>query len=98
MVDVIGSIPSLGAGLVFGSILTFGAYQASQNPPNFVVQLVSSATLAGVMGMRYHRSGKLMPAGIICIMSTAIMLRAGFRFASQYLEPAGLDKTAVTSR
>ncbi|MCL4133819.1 UNVERIFIED_CONTAM: hypothetical protein GTU68_058061, partial [Idotea baltica] len=60
-----GSIPSLGAGLLFGSILTFGAYQLSQNPNNYYVSLGTSTILGGMMGMRYMNSGKFMPAGLI---------------------------------
>ena len=35
----LGSVPSLGAGLTFGGIAMFGAYQTSQNPKNVWVSL-----------------------------------------------------------
>ncbi|XP_044743351.1 transmembrane protein 14C-like [Chrysoperla carnea] len=76
-----GSIPSLGAGILFGSILSYGAYQASQSPPRYTVQLLATTTLAGVMGMRFYKSGKIMPAGLICIMSTAMLLRTSLKLA-----------------
>uniref|UniRef100_A0A0K8TP04 Putative conserved plasma membrane protein n=1 Tax=Tabanus bromius TaxID=304241 RepID=A0A0K8TP04_TABBR len=70
-----GSIPSLGAGLAFGAILGFGAHLTSQNPPKPLLQLGTSFVLAGVMGARFARSGKIMPAGAICIISCAALIR-----------------------
>lgn len=60
-----GSIPSLGAGLLFGSLLGFGAYQMSANPSNYYLTLGTSTVLGGIMGMRFINSGKFMPAGLI---------------------------------
>lgn len=60
-----GSIPSLGAGLLFGSLLGFGAYQLSSNPSNYYLTLGTSTVLGGIMGMRFLNSGKIMPAGLI---------------------------------
>lgn len=62
------SIPSLGAGLLFGSILGYGAFQTSQDPQNYSVILGSSAALGGMMGVRYYNSGKIMPAGLIALV------------------------------
>lgn len=50
---------------------------------NFVPQLNyadkhhtgTSLTLAGMMYMRWSKSGKLMPAGLICALSTASFIR-----------------------
>ncbi|KZC08961.1 Transmembrane protein 14C [Dufourea novaeangliae] len=58
------SIPSLGAGLFFGTILGYGAYQTSVDPTNVGVFLGASTTLGGVMGYRLYHSGKIMPAGV----------------------------------
>ncbi|XP_057161068.1 transmembrane protein 14C isoform X2 [Ursus arctos] len=60
-----GSVPSLAAGLLFGSLAGLGAYQLSQDPRNIWVFLATSGTLAGIMGMRFYHSGKFMPAGLI---------------------------------
>ncbi|XP_009448766.1 transmembrane protein 14C isoform X1 [Pan paniscus] len=60
-----GSVPSLAAGLLFGSLAGLGAYQLSQDPRNVWVFLATSGTLAGIMGMRFYHSGKFMPAGLI---------------------------------
>lgn len=71
----LGSLPSLGAGIAFGAILGLGAQMNSQNPPKPLLQLGTSIVLAGVMGSRWSRSGKMMPAGMICILSCATIVR-----------------------
>ncbi|XP_017774536.1 PREDICTED: transmembrane protein 14C [Nicrophorus vespilloides] len=70
-----GSVPSLGAGLLFGTALAYGAYQVSQDPSNYSTQLATSSILAGFMGYRFYNSGKIMPAGIVCAMSVAMIVR-----------------------
>nr|XP_025960574.1 transmembrane protein 14C-like isoform X2 [Dromaius novaehollandiae] len=60
-----GSVPSLVAGLLFGSFAGLGAYQLSQNPNNVWISLITSGTLTAVMGTRFYNSGKFMPAGLI---------------------------------
>lgn len=62
------SIPSLGAGLLFGSILGYGAFQSSQDPQSYGVILGTSAALGGMMGYRFYNSGKIMPAGLIAVI------------------------------
>ncbi|XP_003468780.1 transmembrane protein 14C [Cavia porcellus] len=73
-----GSVPSLAAGLLFGSLAGLGAYQLSQDPRNVWVFLVTSGTLAGIMGMRFYRSGKFMPAGLIAGASLLMVAKVGF--------------------
>ena len=63
-----GSIPSLGAGLLFGSILCYGAYQTSRNPNDFGLIFGTSTALGGLMGYRFYNSGKFMPAGIVTVL------------------------------
>ncbi|KAK9892084.1 hypothetical protein WA026_018286 [Henosepilachna vigintioctopunctata] len=70
-----GSIPSLVAGLVFGSALIYGAYQQSVVPPNYIPQLVTASILTGAMGCRFYNSGKIVPAGLICIISVAVIVK-----------------------
>ncbi|XP_048030304.1 transmembrane protein 14C isoform X4 [Megalobrama amblycephala] len=60
-----GSVPSLAAGLLFGGLAGFGAYQTSQDPKNIWVSLAASGTLAAIMGKRFYSSRKIMPAGLI---------------------------------
>ncbi|XP_054274926.1 transmembrane protein 14C-like [Macrosteles quadrilineatus] len=74
-----GSIPSLGAGLLFGSVLGFGAYQTSQNPNNYYTLLGTSTVLGGVMGARFYNSGRFMPAGLITVLSVMMICRLGVR-------------------
>ena len=77
-----GSLPSLGAGLLFGSAATFGAYQISQNPRNLSLALLTSGALLAVMGLRFYKSGKFMPAGLLAVVSLAQVARLGMRYAS----------------
>ncbi|XP_068215433.1 transmembrane protein 14C isoform X1 [Palaemon carinicauda] len=76
-----GSVPSLGAGLLFGSVLGYGAYQLSANPSNYYLTLGTSTVLGGMMGMRYLNSGKFMPPGLIAVLSLAMVARLGARAA-----------------
>uniref|UniRef100_A0A4W5L2M4 Transmembrane protein 14C n=1 Tax=Hucho hucho TaxID=62062 RepID=A0A4W5L2M4_9TELE len=64
-----GSVPSLAAGLLFGSLAGVGAYQISEDPKNIWVSLVTSGSLAGVMGKRFYGSRKMMPAGMMAAAS-----------------------------
>ncbi|XP_015218693.1 transmembrane protein 14A [Lepisosteus oculatus] len=70
-----GSVMSLIAGLLFGSLSAFGAYRLSIDPRDVKVSLVASLVLSVVMGMRYKKSGKLMPAGIMTGLSVLMVLR-----------------------
>uniref|UniRef100_A0A2I3SWU1 Transmembrane protein 14B n=1 Tax=Pan troglodytes TaxID=9598 RepID=A0A2I3SWU1_PANTR len=61
-----GSVPSLAAGLLFGSLAGLGAYQLYQDPRNVWGFLAAtSVTFVGVMGMRSYYYGKFMPVGLI---------------------------------
>ncbi|XP_053198421.1 transmembrane protein 14C [Scomber japonicus] len=60
-----GSVPSLAAGLLFGGLAGFGAYQVSNDPNNIWVSLGTSGSLAAVMGKRFYGSRKFMPAGLV---------------------------------
>lgn len=70
-----GSIPSLMAGLVFGGLALIGAYQTSQDPHNYYLSLAVSGVLAGLMGYRFAHTSKIMPAGLIAILSIAMCCR-----------------------
>ncbi|KAL4672485.1 hypothetical protein H8957_016947, partial [Semnopithecus entellus] len=72
-----GSVPSLAAGLFFGSLAGLGAYQLSQDQRNVWVFLATSGTLAGIMGMRFYHSGKFMPAGLIAGASLLMAAKVG---------------------
>ncbi|XP_028982760.1 transmembrane protein 14A [Betta splendens] len=70
-----GSVMSLVAGLVFGGLAAYGAYNMSIDPRNIKFSLLSSAVLSVVMGMRYKKSGKLLPAGIVTGLSLLMVFR-----------------------
>ncbi|XP_037127664.1 1-acyl-sn-glycerol-3-phosphate acyltransferase epsilon-like isoform X1 [Syngnathus acus] len=70
-----GSVMSLMAGLVFGGLSAFGAYNISNKPTDIKVSLFASGLLAVVMGTRYKKSGKLLPAGIMTILSLLMVFR-----------------------
>lgn len=54
-----GSLASLMAGVIFGSVSAFGAYQISQNPRNLQLAFLTSGALLTVMGLRFYKSGKV---------------------------------------
>ncbi|XP_041670415.1 transmembrane protein 14C isoform X2 [Cheilinus undulatus] len=68
------SVPSLAAGLLFGGLAGFGAYQISNDPNNIWVSLGTSGTLSAIMGKRFYGSRKFMPAGL---MAAASLLMVG---------------------
>ncbi|XP_078398029.1 transmembrane protein 14A [Cetorhinus maximus] len=70
-----GSVMSLISGLLFGSLAGYGAYQVSNDPQNVKISLITAGILATVMGVRYRRSGKLIPAGLIAGISLFMVLR-----------------------
>lgn len=72
-------MPSLGTGVLFGGALALGAWQVSHNPSNYSLQLATSAILAGIMGYRFYNTGKAMPAGMICAMSLAMIVRIAMK-------------------
>ncbi|XP_017268516.1 transmembrane protein 14A [Kryptolebias marmoratus] len=69
------SVMSLIAGLVFGGLSAYGAYNVSNDPKNIQVSLISSGVLSIIMGLRYKKSGKLMPAGIMTGLSLLMVFR-----------------------
>lgn len=76
------SIPSLAAGLAFGAAATYGAVLTSQDPRRFHLGLMTSMVLLGVMGMRFWRTGKLMPAGLMAALSLAQTARLAMRVSN----------------
>lgn len=74
-----GSIASLAAGLTFGGIAGLGGYMVSNNQPFGHYLVVGTAgVLTFVMGKRYMNSGKIMPAGIVTILSILMLGRAAY--------------------
>ncbi|XP_054153859.1 transmembrane protein 14C-like [Oppia nitens] len=71
---------SLIAGLVFGGVLGFGAYQTSVNPRNYYLTLGTSVVLGALMGYRALNSGKFMPAGLVASLSALMVIRFTVRY------------------
>ncbi|KAF3842166.1 hypothetical protein F7725_024117 [Dissostichus mawsoni] len=69
-----GSVMSLMAGLVFGGFSAYGAFNISYDPKDIKVSLLTAGTLSVLMGMRYKKSGKIVPAGIILLMVFRLLL------------------------
>ncbi|KAM9476760.1 transmembrane protein 14A-like isoform 2-T2 [Clarias gariepinus] len=70
-----GSLVSLIAGLFFGGISAYGAFRVSMDPQDKWTLFFASAALAVVMGIRFKKSGKLMPAGIMAMLSLMMVGR-----------------------
>jgi len=74
-----GSAMSLAAGLGFGAALGVGAQQVSANPSDVQLSLAVSALLLVIMGVRFSRSHKMMPAGLVSAVSLLFVLRYSMR-------------------
>uniref|UniRef100_A0A8C0Y0V0 Transmembrane protein 14A n=1 Tax=Cyprinus carpio carpio TaxID=630221 RepID=A0A8C0Y0V0_CYPCA len=72
---IFGSVVSLIAGLFFGSVSAYGAYRITNDPHDYWISLIAAGVLTVVMGMRFRKSGKLMPAGIMAGLSLLMVLR-----------------------
>ncbi|XP_068926693.1 transmembrane protein 14A [Petaurus breviceps papuanus] len=70
-----GSIVSLVAGLFFGLLAGYGAYCVSRDARDVKISLFTTFLLATIMGIRFKRSKKLMPAGIVAGLSLLMILR-----------------------
>ncbi|XP_028399513.1 transmembrane protein 14C-like [Dendronephthya gigantea] len=79
-----GSVMSLAMGLLFGGLAGYGAMQTSANPRNVMVGLCASGVLGLVMGVRTFKSGrfKLMPAGLVLILSLLQVGRLLYKYRS----------------
>jgi len=74
-----GSVMSLASGLIFGGLSALGAYQISENPDNCILLLCSSGVLSAMMGYRFFKSGKFMPAGLVTTLSILMFVRLSLR-------------------
>uniref|UniRef100_A0A4X2L863 Transmembrane protein 14A n=1 Tax=Vombatus ursinus TaxID=29139 RepID=A0A4X2L863_VOMUR len=70
-----GSILSLVAGLFFGLLAGYGSYHISCDPRDVKMSLFTTFFLATIMGIRFKRSKKVMPAGIVAGLSLLRILR-----------------------
>lgn len=69
-----GSIPSLAAGILTGAILGVGSMGIIRTRMwGVYLSLLVSIILAVFFGLRFSQSMKLMPAGIMLVLSLAVM-------------------------
>ncbi|KAL9553926.1 hypothetical protein MBANPS3_003042 [Mucor bainieri] len=73
------SAMSLLAGSLFGALACLGAYQTSNDPKNVTLALIVSLVLLYVMGGRFYRGRKFMPAGLVSLLSLIMVIRYAMR-------------------
>ncbi|XP_045150755.1 transmembrane protein 14A isoform X2 [Echinops telfairi] len=73
-----GGVPSLIGGLCVGFLAGYGAYRISNDKRDVKVSLFTAFFLATIMGVRFKRSKKIMPAGLVAGLSLLMILRLVF--------------------
>lgn len=74
-----GSVASLAAGLTFGGLAILGAYLVSIDQSwGHGVVIGVAGTLTFVMGKKFLSSGKVMPAGVVTLLSVLMLARYGY--------------------
>uniref|UniRef100_A0A8I5NCJ9 Transmembrane protein 14A n=1 Tax=Papio anubis TaxID=9555 RepID=A0A8I5NCJ9_PAPAN len=77
-----GGVLSLIAGLFVGCLAGYGAYRVSNDKRDVKVSLFTAFFLATIMGVRFKRSKKIMPAGLVAGLSCSQEPSDGFHPAS----------------
>ncbi|XP_059877648.1 transmembrane protein 14A isoform X1 [Delphinus delphis] len=70
-----GGVLSLIAGLSVGFLAGCGAYRISNDKRDVKLSLFTAFFLATIMGVRFKRSKKIMPAGLVAGLSLMMILR-----------------------
>ncbi|GAA5863789.1 hypothetical protein JCM3774_001159 [Rhodotorula dairenensis] len=73
------SVPSLIAGGGSGALLAYGVKRQQADPQDVYLVVGVSAVLLVMMGLRFLRSGKVMPAGLVTVLSALLLYRFGQR-------------------
>uniref|UniRef100_A0A9L0JDJ6 Transmembrane protein 14A n=1 Tax=Equus asinus TaxID=9793 RepID=A0A9L0JDJ6_EQUAS len=76
--ESLGGVPSLIAGLFVGFLAAYGAYRVSSDKRDVKLSLFTAFFLATIMGVRFKRSKKIMPAGLVAGLSLLMILRLVF--------------------
>nr|XP_008261272.1 transmembrane protein 14A isoform X1 [Oryctolagus cuniculus] len=63
-----GGVLSLIAGIFIGVLAGYGAYRVSNDKRDIKLSLYTAFFLATMMGVRFKRSKKIMPAGLIACL------------------------------
>uniref|UniRef100_A0AC11DPR6 Transmembrane protein 14A n=1 Tax=Ovis aries TaxID=9940 RepID=A0AC11DPR6_SHEEP len=70
-----GGVLSLIAGLFIGFLAGYGAYRVSNDKRDVKLSLFTAFFLTTMMGVRFKRSKKIMPAGLVAGLSLLMILR-----------------------
>ncbi|XP_071074624.1 transmembrane protein 14A isoform X1 [Dasypus novemcinctus] len=70
-----GGVLSLIAGLFVGFLAGYGAYRVSNDKRDIKLSLFVAFFLSTIMGVRFKRSKKIMPAGLVAGLSLMMILR-----------------------
>uniref|UniRef100_A0A8C6DAM7 Transmembrane protein 14A n=1 Tax=Moschus moschiferus TaxID=68415 RepID=A0A8C6DAM7_MOSMO len=73
--EAAGGVLSLIAGLFVGFLAGYGAYRVSNDKRDVKLSLFTAFLLATIMGVRFKRSKKIMPAGLVAGLSLLMILR-----------------------
>ncbi|GAA5948799.1 hypothetical protein JCM21900_005303 [Sporobolomyces salmonicolor] len=74
-----GSVASLAAGSGSGALLAYGVRRQQFNRRDVGLVVGVAALLFVVMGMRFIRGRRFMPAGLVTLLSAALLYRFGTR-------------------
>lgn len=88
-------MPSIVAGLTFGILIGISAYFCSIDPPKPLFQIVVALILGCFMGFRWAKGKKFMPAGLITVLSIAVVIWAVI-FYSKHLPFIGKASHVAT--
>ncbi|KAB0354844.1 hypothetical protein FD755_022303 [Muntiacus reevesi] len=69
-----GGVLSLIAGLFVGFLAGYGAYRVSNDKRDVKLSLFTAFFLATIMGVRFKRSKKIMPAGLVAGLSPVLIM------------------------
>ncbi|KAJ1500332.1 Transmembrane protein 14A [Coelomomyces lativittatus] len=81
----VGSLPSLLMGLFSSSLGLFATLCVSRNPMQVGPMISVSLLLSLIMALRFYKSQKWMPAGVLSILSLLIVLRYSERYIKAFL-------------
>ncbi|WVR04550.1 hypothetical protein IAU60_001557 [Kwoniella sp. DSM 27419] len=70
-----GSIMSLVAGGGSGLVAAYGANRVSKNPYDVQTSFYTAGLLFALMLWRFVKSGKVMPAGLVAVISLSMAIR-----------------------
>ncbi|XP_055478125.1 transmembrane protein 14A-like [Psammomys obesus] len=70
-----GGVPSLIASFSVGLLAGYGVYRVSNDKQDIIVSLFTTFFLATITGVRFKKSKKIMPAGLVASLSVMMIQR-----------------------